>query len=254
VNCCADVRNVLNQGHDGGACPPVGPCRGFEGNCGDLTKQFDNVPVLPLYPAGLKDYVCTQWPNDDNPVDSFVVGLISIAVAIPVTIFMTSCFAIANDSEAPESWLAWANPIVKVFAGFNAHRRWHYTRGAQPARLVRWYVRSKDAPYPERFMIFCRTVKAGLTCSEPPWYAEADEAEAEAAEAKKSAAAAAAAPGGDEPAGAGAEAAAAEVVPQKAVTSSSVRRARALGAYKRNVMGLGLVGAFICWAVFTWCV
>jgi hypothetical protein len=231
------VRDILNQGHDGGACPPTGPCRGFEGNCGDLTKQFDNVPVLPLYPAGLKDYVCTQWPNDDEPVDSFVVGLISIAVAIPVTVFMLSCFAIANDSEAPEAWLSWANPVLKLFAGINAHRRWHYTRGAQPARPVRWYVRSVDAPYPETCMNFCRSIKALLTCSQPPWYAEASEAEAEAKQA--------AAPG--EP-----DAAAADDQ-EEAGTSSSIGSARALGAYKRTVTAVGLVGAFICWAIFTWC-
>jgi hypothetical protein len=31
------------------------------------------------------------------------VGLISIAIALPVTLFIASCFAIANDSEAPEA-------------------------------------------------------------------------------------------------------------------------------------------------------
>jgi hypothetical protein len=29
--------------------------------------------------------------------------LISIAIALPVTLFLQSCFAIANDSEAPEA-------------------------------------------------------------------------------------------------------------------------------------------------------
>jgi hypothetical protein len=33
-------------------------------------------------------------------VDSFIVGLISIAIALPVTLFLQNCFAIANDNEA----------------------------------------------------------------------------------------------------------------------------------------------------------
>jgi hypothetical protein len=32
-------------------------------------------------------------------VDSFIVGLISIAIALPVTLFLQSCFEIANDNE-----------------------------------------------------------------------------------------------------------------------------------------------------------
>ena len=75
------------------------------------------------------DFCSPQFPDQDKPVDSFIVGLISIAIAIPVTVFIASCFGaadepvrahqrvltsphsipppagIANDSEAPESWL-----------------------------------------------------------------------------------------------------------------------------------------------------
>jgi hypothetical protein len=72
--------------------PPTGECRGFTGNCGDIAKQFANVPIMPLYPCGMADYKCTAWPDDDEPVDSFTVGLISLAVAIPVSAFMFSCF------------------------------------------------------------------------------------------------------------------------------------------------------------------
>lgn len=72
--------------------PPTGECRGFTGNCGDIAKQFETVPIFPLYPYGMGDYKCTAWPDDDQPVDSFVVALIAIAVAIPVSGFMLSCF------------------------------------------------------------------------------------------------------------------------------------------------------------------
>jgi hypothetical protein len=74
-------------------------------------------------------------------VDSFIVGLISIAVALPVTLFLQNAFAIANDSEAPESWLEW-HGWRKLLFGLHAHRRWHYTGPeGQPNRHVKWYIR-----------------------------------------------------------------------------------------------------------------
>ena len=139
VNCCADVRLLLDSGPDGGSCPPVGDCRGFNGTCGELPSQFATVAVMPDYPNGLQDYTCTAFPNDDNSVDSFIVGLISLAIgascaptdraavvlwclhalpgraAIPVTVFITTCFGIANDNEAPESWLEWTGWRKLVF-------------------------------------------------------------------------------------------------------------------------------------------
>ena len=56
VNCCAELRNILNSGPDGGACPPVGPCREFEGNCADIVEQFATVEVLPDYPDELSGW------------------------------------------------------------------------------------------------------------------------------------------------------------------------------------------------------
>ena len=87
----------------------------------------------------LTSYTCHLFPDEDKPVDSFIVGLsaclasaagvhacvacitdmhavpspslhratVSIAIAIPVAVFLQGCFGIANDSEAPESWLEW---------------------------------------------------------------------------------------------------------------------------------------------------
>ena len=96
---CNAVRDLLNSGPDGGSCPPGYnlPCRGFTGECGDITSQFSSIPVLPDYTHGLADWNCHAFPDDDKPLDSFLVGLISVACAIPVTWFMQSCFEIAND-------------------------------------------------------------------------------------------------------------------------------------------------------------
>ena len=66
---------ILDSGPDGGNCLSAADCRGFTGNCADIVDQFAGLPVLPDYPDGMADYTCTAFPNDDNPIDSFIVGL-----------------------------------------------------------------------------------------------------------------------------------------------------------------------------------
>ena len=95
VNCCAEVRLILDSGPDEGpdagrSCPPVGPCRGYEGNCGDLAMQFWDMPVLPNYPYGLQDWYCAAFPNDESTRDSFLVGLISSAFSLHRRVFVSA--------------------------------------------------------------------------------------------------------------------------------------------------------------------
>ena len=134
--------SILDSGPDGGNCPAGGDCRGFNGTCADVVQQFADVPILPDYPAGMADYLCNAFPMDSKPVDrcvrmlrmhmsaaetaslrpsrfSFIVGLISLAVSLPVVLFLQTAFAIANDSEAPESWLEWPFTWRKLVFGFN---------------------------------------------------------------------------------------------------------------------------------------
>ena len=93
VNCCALIRIILDSGPDGGACPPgAGPCRGFEGNCADITAQFADLPVLPDHPNGLADYECHAFPDDANFTDTLLVSLLAIAVSIPVAYIIFVCF------------------------------------------------------------------------------------------------------------------------------------------------------------------
>ena len=162
--------------------------------------------------------------------------------AIPVTVFIATCFGVANDNEAPESWLEWTGWPKLVF-GLNAHRRWHFTRGAPPVRYVKWYVRSKDAPQSETAANLWRSFWAFLTGTEPAWVIEArEESEGEKAEAHgvhKTEE--------EEPAAA--------LGSHKAHSAtSSVRSAKALSSYKRRVMVVGLIATVICWAIFVWCV
>ena len=233
-NCCRTVRGLLNSGPDGGACPVevyTAPCRGYVGECGALPTQFATVAVLPDYPNGLQDWQCTAFPNDDRPLDSLLVALISAAIAIPVTAFVASCFEVANDSEAPESWLVWEGPL-KILFGTNAHRKWHYTRGKQPMFFVRWHIRSADATTIERIINAWHILRSCLVPNaEPPWARKTREAAQPPAEATS----------GEHPGG-GAD----------ADETSSVRSALALMKRKRFIMALGIVSLALCWVIFSW--
>jgi hypothetical protein len=109
--------------------------------------MFASAPLLPYFPDGLEaEYTCHAFPEDDNPRDSFIVALIALAgafrngglaalpcigphsrpptmlatllpVAIPVTIFLSNCFEMANDSECPEvQWHALRACVLCVLA------------------------------------------------------------------------------------------------------------------------------------------
>jgi hypothetical protein len=230
VNCCAALRALLDGGADGGDCPPApaAPCRGFSGDCADLAAQFAAVAVLPDYPDGLADWTCTAFPNDNAPSDSLIVGLISIAVSLPVALFLRGCFALANDSEAPESFLTWSG-WRKLFFGFAAHRRWHYTGPeGQPCRYVRWHVRSGEEPPLITLVNLGRAAATALTRTPPPWVLEARAAEAAAAAEEE-----------DE----GGEAAS---------SAGGMGEASFLSRFKRALMAAGLLGTYLCWAIMTW--
>ena len=214
---------------------------------------------------------------------------VSIAVALPASLFLASCFMIANDSEAPESWLEWFGWRKLVF-GFNAHRKWHYTGPlGQPNRHVKWYIRSVGAPPPETAINLWHSLVAWVTRTDPPWVEEWREAvEAEAAEdAEAEAGAEPDAPACDSRSAAAhqvnggarvhADAPrvlkllhlaeqdaldahglgngvvhAADDVGDGASTTSSVRSARALAQYKRLIALTGFLGVYVTWALFAW--
>ena len=107
VNCCALIRSILDAGPDGGACPPgAGPCRGFEGNCADITAQFSDLPVLPDWPTGLADFQCHSFPDDARFIDTFLVSLLSIGAALPVSLFIVLCFDLVRARAAGQGPLA----------------------------------------------------------------------------------------------------------------------------------------------------
>jgi len=258
---CIAIRSVLDGGPDGGNCSPAdfnAPCRGFTGECGVLEDQFANVAVLPLYPGGMVDYTCSAFPDDGNALDSFLVGLISIAIALPVGLFLESCFEIANDSEQPESILIWLGWRKMVF-GAEAHRKWHYTRDKQPCRHVKWWLRSQDAPKPETIINLFHSARSFFKGTLPPWTVEAREEEEEAVvelvnevleETLEQALSASSGSQRTHNSENGSEQARSE---SGGSTSSSLKEARELRLYKRIVMTAGLVGVYVTWTIFAWC-
>ena len=260
VNCCAEVQALLD-------CPPVGPCRGVEANCGDLAAAFADTPVLPDYPDGLGDYACAAFPNDDNPRDSLIAGLLAFAISLPVTLFLQTCFELANDNEAPESWLVWTGLWQRVVFGPQAHRRWHYTGPAgQPVRYVKWFVRSVDAPKFETLLNLWFSFKAWVTCSLTPWAEEAAEAEAEAAAEEDTANHVDPTDGlvtmtvlsesshGHGEASEYAVEVPPSVVSSRSAPSTSFRSAKELRLSKRKLTALGIGGVYLIWAFFSWVV
>jgi hypothetical protein len=167
----------------------------------------------------------------------------------------------------------WDGILRKIFWGFSAHRKWHYTRDKPPPRYVKWYVRCCDEPTHETLQNLWDSFTAWRTGGVPSWIEEARAAEEEAAGetvdealdetleaamARSSGASSCARSSGD--AGGSDAGGSAEGGSHKsgsgggsaASTSSSLASARALRTFKRLVMCTGLAGVYVCWAIFAW--
>jgi len=229
LNCCTDVRSLINA--DGGACPPdpngVGvACRGFTGTCGDIPTQFADTPVLPHFPTGLWEYTCTAFPDESRPVDAFIVGLLSIAIALPCSYFIATMFELSTDNDAPRAVLRWPFSWPALLYGLQGNRRWHYTgEKGQPAHLVRWWCRYRYVdPHPAILADVLLGRWARLTGLPAPWVREAE------AEAEK-------------------EEKAAHHVEED---EEEMAEARENTRFKRYMMLAGFGSCYLIWALFTW--
>ena len=116
ATCCSEIRALLG-------CDPTGPCREAMADCTDLPAQFD-VNTLFVEPSSqciaaptpVVDYQCTAFPDDNNPIDSFLVGLISLGMALPVTMFLQSLFDLSNEVKVADIWLSWCVKTSRVLS------------------------------------------------------------------------------------------------------------------------------------------
>ncbi len=205
----------------------MGPCRGFEGDCADIIPQFESVQGPYVYGeppeehAYLDEYVCHQFPDEENYWDQILVGLISVAVALPIDIFLARAFEIANESDAPECWLDAPAGRVKLLIGKDAHRGWHLADPSAPVSdFVLWVVRYSGG---EPLISSCFRALDWLVrrCRGK----NSIEEDAEDA-------------GGEEaPSG---------------TASGGSADARADALTKRLYASLGLLGVYVCWCIFAW--
>ena len=250
-NCSTQIRQIL-------CCQPVGPCRCFEGSDADLASAFAGLPPAPGCPYELDtNYTCTLFPDDESTRDSFIVGLISLAVSLPTISIMGWCFALANDSGRPRALLEWMNIPRKLLFGLKAHRSWHYTRGAQPHRYVKWWARcaEDEGPFPDVISDLFTAAWCALRCHKTPWVLEAEEAAAEAAAAEdeEQEETVKASQGGE------------KVIPSHSLRSSvsccsasqveedeEIQEAKELAQEKRVFVAKGIVAAAIIWGLMVW--
>jgi hypothetical protein len=267
ATCCDDVRLQMN-------CDPAGPCREFVGDCTDIPDQFTTMLFVdPLaecqpLPSAVNDYVCTAFPDEENPIDSFLVGLIALGVALPVTLFLQSAFALSNSVDSPDLWLDWPTSLWFVLVGTEGHKEWHYTRGGVlPSRLARWFARfySQGEPTVVTLHNACIRLKCWLLCKPCPWEeqpADADVAEPEVTDAYELARAQ------DVPRSSSSRALlfrklsrrlsmtagyqdglmAPETDEEKAARAEAQRDL----ATKRLLTSAGIIGTLITWALFSW--
>ena len=139
ATCCSQLRELV-----GCSANLDVPCRGFSGDCADLQRQFEELPPQVLPPgADVAGFTCHAFPDDDNPIDKFFVGLIFAATAIPLRYILQVMLEMSNEAEHAEAWVSLSRKdrlIARLLC--LGPFSWHY---ADPERrpniLLRLYAR-----------------------------------------------------------------------------------------------------------------
>jgi hypothetical protein len=230
ANCCAEIRALLE-------CDPVGPCRGFEGDCADIQAQFETVqgpymygmpPEEHLY---LDEYVCHAFPDDAYVTDQIFVGLISVAVALPVDIFLAKAFELANEGDEPGNWLEAPPGRWKLLmGGKNPHNDWHLADPKKPVSdLALWLVADGGE---DTIVTIIRMVLWFIAGARARLFgAPKEDGEEDKMDVGK---------GGPEASASGSS------------TGSAAARSDALK--KRLFASAGLLGVYVTWTIMAWCV
>ena len=200
---------------------------GYTGDCGDMVTQFIDVQGPYLYSDGpgeeptehmyLDEYVCHAFPDDAYVTDQMLVGLISVAVALPVDLFLARAFEIANEGDAPESWVDAPAGKWKLLVGKNGHNDWRLADPKHPVSdLVLWLIRYSAEPLYATFFRLLAWVRRKLHAK---LYGPEPEEEEE---------------------------------DEDGAASSASAEARADAMWKRFYASIGLLGVYLCWTIFAW--
>jgi hypothetical protein len=192
ATCCSQLRELVGCSADLDV-----PCRGFVGDCADLQAQFAELPPEVLPPgADVAGFECHAFPDEDNPIDSFFVGLIFAATAIPLRYILQVMLQMSNEAEFSESWVSLTRKDRLIARVLGLGRfSWHYADPKRrPNLLLRLYARWALEPFNMAIdaltdgitaLVLACARKCGCGCgcgprAEVDLGAEADEAEADA--------------------------------------------------------------------------
>ena len=165
--------SYLLDGGLGSTCSPATPqgvCLGYMGDCSDLAGQFSTLQGAYIYSPTvqcsstpddpsclcqptLADYVCHAFPDDAYTTDQFFVGLICVAVALPVSLVLEHLFELANLTDEAEGWLEWGG-VLKLVMGITAHRKWQWASKKRPTDLIIWLTSVYPEAAPYEFLMF----------------------------------------------------------------------------------------------------
>ena len=113
--CCQDFRALLGCDADF-----TQPCRGSTADCVDLPAVFAGI----LDVGAPAKFSCTAFPDASSARDSFLMGLISFACSLPVTLLIANTFACANAADYTPAWLRWSARRTLLLGPKN----WRYSR------------------------------------------------------------------------------------------------------------------------------
>jgi hypothetical protein len=114
--CCEQARVLL--GCDG--VDTLVPCMGVTATCGDLMTMPQSIAAFATMPDGpyVQDgaFVCTAFPADDSPRDTFYSGLISFAVSLPVSFVIANCYSLSTTTDEAQlhgrtRWITWPSRL-----------------------------------------------------------------------------------------------------------------------------------------------
>ena len=162
--CCEEVRALAGcASHD-----LLSPCRGLDGSCADLQARlaglvFADAPGVPV------DYVCSAFPNANSGRDAFLVGLISWACSLPVSVFVAAGFANAQSTLSTDAaaWLTWSMPLLLTRGGVDW--RWRSAPGKPRAGFATWLATpAASAPWAALMMRITQAPAAWLAALRTP--------------------------------------------------------------------------------------
>jgi hypothetical protein len=171
--------------------------------------------------------------------DQFFVGLISVAVALPVDYVLAQLFELANESDAPQNWVD-APGKWKLLLGKDAHNGWHLADPAKPvSALMLALIGEQARDFASSLLMLPLWLLGRLRgrCAARAKPHGRDDAPAD--------------DDADQKAGAAGKDQEDDAQSSRGGGSS---HARAHALHRRLYASAGLLGVYVCWTIFAWCV